>query len=190
MRLEPRRSHTSADWSHSYRGQPYFRSSYQIPLASIRGSRVCRNPAEIACCFKTPLGGRSEHLPAFLADHSAFSLVVAALQGTFHRIYSESGACCAQLWIRVGTPNVFKLVQHQDEELGALRVEIRALAPSLNEAQGPGNFRDALDFPLGEDDWSNSWSMSEDDLGIWEQIARARPLIREGVYRAWRCPSR
>jgi hypothetical protein len=92
-----------------------------------------------------------------------------------------------------GTPNVFKLVQHQDEELGALRVEIRALAPSLNEVQGPGNFRDAfrsLDFPLGEDDWSSSWSISEDDLGIWEQIARARPLIREGVYRAWRCPRR
>ncbi|KAF8258476.1 hypothetical protein EI94DRAFT_1130416 [Lactarius quietus] len=102
----------------------------------------------------------------------ASSLLVTTLQRTFHLvdqdILRDWSLLCSAL-IRIGIPNVFELVQHQDDELGSLEIrrQLWRLVAMKCVEQGPGDIRNAISvliFPIG------SWNMSEDDLGIWERL--------------------
>ncbi|KAH9080203.1 hypothetical protein EDB83DRAFT_2337759 [Lactarius deliciosus] len=102
----------------------------------------------------------------------ASSLLVAALQRTFHLadqdVLRDWSLLCSALII-VGIPNVFELVPHLDDELGSLEIrrQLWRLVAIKCVEQGPGNFRNVISvliLPIG------SWSMSEDDLGIWERL--------------------
>ena len=87
----------------------------------------------------------------------ASSLLVATLQRTFYLadqdILKHWSLLCSAL-IRVGIPNVFELVQRQDDELGALEIrrQLWRLVAKKCAEQRPGNFRDiisVLAFPIG-----------------------------------------
>ncbi|KAI9443507.1 hypothetical protein H4582DRAFT_1201132 [Lactarius indigo] len=102
----------------------------------------------------------------------ASSLLVATLQHTFHLadqdILRDWSLLCSAL-IVVGIPDVFELVPHQDDDLGPLEIrrQLWRLVATQCVEQGPGKFRNVssvLVLPIG------SWSMSEDDLGIWERL--------------------
>ncbi|KAH9060463.1 hypothetical protein EDB87DRAFT_1616076 [Lactarius vividus] len=102
----------------------------------------------------------------------ASSLLVAALQRTFHLadqdVLRDWSLLCSALII-VEIPNVFELVPHLDDDLGSLEIkrQLWRLVAIQCVEQGPGNFRNVtsvLILPIG------SWSMSEDDLGIWERL--------------------
>jgi hypothetical protein len=86
----------------------------------------------------------------------ASTLLVAILQRTFyladHDILRDWSLLCSAL-IRVGIPNVFELVQHQDDELGALEIRrhLWRLVAAKGIEQGTGNFRNiisVLTFPI------------------------------------------
>ncbi|KAI9465060.1 hypothetical protein BJY52DRAFT_1184101 [Lactarius psammicola] len=102
----------------------------------------------------------------------ASSLLVATLQRTFHLadqdILRDWSLLCSAL-IVVGIPNVFELIPHQDDELNALEIkrQLWRLVAIQYVEQGPSNFRSIISvliLPI------RSWSMSEDDLGIWERL--------------------
>jgi hypothetical protein len=84
----------------------------------------------------------------------ASSLLVATLQRTFHLadqdILRDWSLLCSAL-IRVGIPNVFELVRHQDDEMGALEIR-RQLWRLVTMKEGTSNFRNVimvLVFPIG-----------------------------------------
>ena len=87
----------------------------------------------------------------------ASSLLVATLQRTFYLadqdILRDWSLLCSAL-IRAGIPNVFELVQRQDDELGDLEIRrhLWRLVAKKYVEQGPGNFRDIISvlvFPIG-----------------------------------------
>lgn len=87
----------------------------------------------------------------------ASSLLVAIVQRTFHisdqDVLRDWSLLCSAL-IRVGIPNVFDLVQHQDDELGTLEIRrhLWRLVATKSVEQGPGNFgnvKSVLIFPIG-----------------------------------------
>lgn len=87
----------------------------------------------------------------------ASSLLVAIVQRTFHisdqDVLRDWSLLCSAL-IRVGIPNVFDLVQHQDDELGALEIRrhLWRLVATKSVEQGPGNcgnVKSVLIFPIG-----------------------------------------
>ncbi|KAH8994356.1 hypothetical protein EDB86DRAFT_3078209 [Lactarius hatsudake] len=102
----------------------------------------------------------------------ASSFLVATLQRTFYLVDQDVlrdwSLLCSALII-VGIPNVFELVPHLDDELGSLEIrrQLWRLVAIQCVKQGPGNFRNVISvliLPIG------SWSMSEDDLDIWERL--------------------
>ncbi|KAH9168458.1 hypothetical protein EDB89DRAFT_1583918 [Lactarius sanguifluus] len=102
----------------------------------------------------------------------ASSFLVATLQRTFHLadqdVLRDWSLLCSALII-VGIPNVFELVPRLDDKLGSLEIrrQLWRLVAIQCVEQGPGNFRNVISvliLPIG------SWSMSEDDLGIWERL--------------------
>ncbi|KAH9019472.1 hypothetical protein EDB84DRAFT_1566051 [Lactarius hengduanensis] len=102
----------------------------------------------------------------------ASSLLVATLQRTFHLadqdVLRDWNLLCSALII-VGIPNVFELIPHQDDGPGTVEIrrQLWRLVAMQCVGKGPGNFRSVISvliLPIG------SWSMSEDDLGIWERL--------------------
>ena len=87
----------------------------------------------------------------------ASSLLVAIVQRTFHisdqDVLRDWSLLCSAL-IRVGIPNVFDLIQHQDDELGTLEIRrhLWRLVATKSVEQGPGNcgnVKSVLIFPIG-----------------------------------------
>ncbi|KAH9007748.1 hypothetical protein EDB84DRAFT_1600427 [Lactarius hengduanensis] len=103
----------------------------------------------------------------------ASSLLVATLQRTFHLadqdVLKDWNLLCSALISIVGIPNVFELIPHQDDGPGAVEIrrQLWRLVAMQCVGKGPGNFRGVISvlvLPIG------SWSMSEDDLSIWERL--------------------
>lgn len=87
----------------------------------------------------------------------ASSLLVATLQRTFHLadqdILRDWTLLCSAL-IVVGIPNVFELIQHQDDELGGLEIrrQLWRLVATQCVEQRPSNLQNAISaliLPIG-----------------------------------------
>jgi hypothetical protein len=84
----------------------------------------------------------------------ASSFLVATLQRAFHLadqdILRDWSLLCSAL-IRVGIPNVFELVQHQDDELGAQEIkrQLWRLVAMKCVEQGADDVMSVLIFPIG-----------------------------------------
>lgn len=84
----------------------------------------------------------------------ASSFLVATLQRTFYLadqdILRNWSLLCSAL-IRVGIPNAFELVQHEDDELGAqeIRRQLWRLVAVKCVEQGPDDPTSVLIFPIG-----------------------------------------
>ena len=157
---------------------PQLRPEGQSPTSSDFGSQLSSLLLQILPDLSSPLSGDVESVAIQLKSlvvsrhlwdsvqtivprpwliTVASSLLVATLQRTFYLadqdILRDWSLLCSAL-IRAGIPNVFELVQHQDDELGDLEIRrhLWRLVAKKYVEQGTGNFRDIISvlvFPIG-----------------------------------------